>query len=336
MKQLTDKISKNLKILDDTLYSCQITIQMGAKPSIGIRLEDILDRNTIKVWNEVFPKRKSPEIEVFGDLRISYNKVVSQKEKLYDKYAISFGVYKNIIPGSNLDKFLSEYQEKVVGTAQRELNRIKGLYPKRLQEYLKDVRKILKENSICSEQKLIQYQQRFPSITMIEKSFGPIIEGPYQMPSIHDAALLDLRLKSVVREAQLEKAKIAQLNTKQQEYWGISGQVQQVCNGLIEKISEIKFDILENLKFHLETIEKKNSFYSSSKKTLLKDVGEIKRTLASVQVVESIMGEGYLSISSKIEKMLESNDPSCASEIILLIESELYIVENLESTYAVA
>jgi len=105
---------------------------------------------------------------------------------------------------------------------------------------------------------------------------------------------------------------------------------------LIEKISEIKFDILENLKFHLETIEKKNSFYSSSKKTLLKDVGEIKRTLASVQVVESIMGEGYLSISSKIEKMLESNDPSYASEIILLIESELYIVENLESTYAVA
>lgn len=329
MKELTNRLIKDLKILDDTLYSCRITVRMGAKPTITIKLEDILDQKSIKLWNQKFPKRKSPEVEVFGDLRISYNKVVHQKEKLYDKYAINFGIYTNVIPGSNLEIFLTEYQEKVVGTAKRELTRIKGVYKKRLGEYLEDVRTILDQVSVVSDQKLLQYEKQFPSIQNIEKFFGPVMEGPYQMPSIHDAAQLDLRLKSVIRQTQLEKTKIAQLNARQQQYWGMAGQVQQVRDGILEKIFETKINILKNLKYHLETIQRKDSFHSSSGEPL-KDIAELDRTFSASELIQGIMGDGYSDIVSKTREMVKKNKPSMSSEIILMIESELYISENLD------
>ncbi len=219
-----------------------------------------------------------------------------------------------------------------MGTAQRELARIKGMYPKRRGEYLESIRTFLCQRSVVSDQRLLQYEKQFPSIENIEKFFGPVMEGPYQMPSIHDAAQLDLRLKSVIRQTQLEKTKIAQLNVRQQEYWDMAGQVQQVRDGILEKIFEIKVNTFENLKYHLETIQRKGTFYYSSGKTLLKDVAEINRTLESVQAIQGILGEGYLAIASKIENMFEANTPSLSSEIILMIESELYISEELESS----
>jgi hypothetical protein len=323
MKELTNKLIKDLKILDSTLYSCRITIRMGGSSDVTIKLEDILDKKSIKLWNEKFPKRKSPEAQVFGDLKISYNRVVTQKEALYTKYAINFGVYTNVIPGSNLEVFLAEYKEKVVGTAQRELNRIKGVYQKRLQEYLRDIHDILSQRSIVSDQKLRQYEKQFPSLQNIEKCFGPVMDGPYQMPSIHDAAAFDFRLKTVIREAQLEKVKIAQIN----KYWDVAGQVEQVKDGILEKISEIRNNAIKNIYIHLQTIQEKNSFHSVSKK-LLKDVGEIKETLRSLEIIEGVMGENYLEIASKINQMFENDDPSMSSEIITMIDAQRCVYEN--------
>ncbi|MEY3086055.1 MAG: hypothetical protein RL037_2290, partial [Bacteroidota bacterium] len=48
MKELTNKLIKDLKILDSTLYSCRITIRMGGSSDVTIKLEDILDKKSIK------------------------------------------------------------------------------------------------------------------------------------------------------------------------------------------------------------------------------------------------------------------------------------------------